>query len=345
MKARTLGKSLLALPIVFRHKVSSRDCPSASCSLQISLSEYCYARYFYSLIKAFAISGYSIRIDAPLSVIYSLSRAGYSEMIFSEGLASVGRFDQPSVTLGSNGKHIEPYDFIPPNSENVFDVPMLQHPLMYSKGYWNQPVIGKQAHSAIFIGNGSDSSYSRSENQDLFRVINRQNLLQLLRRHRRSRQISSAADLHGPSPGEIVIADSKLSGVPMCAFRSTLGSFRFFICAPGAFMPLCHNLVEAISVGCIPILQRNYALLVPGIIDGENSIVFNDEQDFDESLERAFSLSSISAKNMSDQVREFYRSNLTPMSVVGRIIDDATKVVRVLAGERSLAQFRKARSA
>lgn len=345
MNIKSLGKSLFALPTLMRYKANPRSAEHGDPTLQVTLDEFCYSRYFYSLIKCFKVSGYSIRINAPLATIYSLNQSGYSQMIFTEGLVSLGTFEKPKIALGGSGKSLVPYNFLGHGETSVFDVPMLQHPMMYAMGYWDQPVGRQRAHSAIFIGNGKDCSYSRPENEELFHVINRMKLLAMLRGNRRACEVASEKDLHHASSGRIMIADSKNCGVPMERFRNTLGSFRFFVAAPGAFMPLCHNLIEAMSVGCIPILQRNYANLLPGLKGGENSIIFDDERDFHESIEIALSLPESVAQRMSDQVDSFYNKNFSPSSIVDRIADDGTKVVRLLAGERSLARFREARIA
>jgi hypothetical protein len=49
-------------------------------------------------------------------------------------------------------------------------------------------------------------------------------------------------------------------------------------------MPLCHNVIEAMSVGTIPIIQKEYAALYPNLTDNENAVIFNDLEHLDSIL-------------------------------------------------------------
>ena len=57
-----------------------------------------------------------------------------------------------------------------------------------------------------------------------------------------------------------------------------LSKTDFFICPPGFCMPMCHNVIEAMAVGAIPVI--NYPeWFNPTLRHMENCIVFDDRND------------------------------------------------------------------
>ena len=42
-------------------------------------------------------------------------------------------------------------------------------------------------------------------------------------------------------------------------YQRLLVELEFFICLPGLYMPLCHNLYESMTCGCIPLVHVNYS--------------------------------------------------------------------------------------
>ena len=58
--------------------------------------------------------------------------------------------------------------------------------------------------------------------------------------------------------------------------RPTLAKFRYYMAYPGVFMPFSHNVFEAMSVGCIPIIEDKYAdLFQPKLEHLKNSFKFS----------------------------------------------------------------------
>src|SRR5260370_10572567 len=58
----------------------------------------------------------------------------------------------------------------------------------------------------------------------------------------------------------------------------TLSRCEVFLAPPGISMPQCHNIIEAMAVGCIP-LTNYIEWLSPPLTDGVNCFQFRDEND------------------------------------------------------------------
>jgi hypothetical protein len=88
-------------------------------------------------------------------------------------------------------------------------------------------------------------------------------------------------------------------------------------------MPFSHNIIEAMSVGCIPIIEENYALkFQPSFIHLENALIFKHSQEnLVETIDLAFSLGDVKLHEMINNVRNYYSSYLTPKKVIQQLMD------------------------
>ena len=91
---------------------------------------------------------------------------------------------------------------------------------------------------------------------------------------------------------------------------------QFLLTAPGADMPLCHHLIEAIKMKTIPI--SNYANLHHPNIESENYLSFNDYNSLKESIIRALEMNNDGIKTIQDNLEKFYDDNLSPSSFLDK---------------------------
>jgi len=89
----------------------------------------------------------------------------------------------------------------------------------------------------------------------------------------------------------------------------TLAKAHFFIAFPGTTIPFCHNIIEALSVGSIPILA--YAHQMPkGLIDGENCLIYSDKNSFVEKLHLAYNMNASKKYEMSKNAVRYFNDVL-----------------------------------
>lgn len=347
--ARTL-KTARGSVIGLRYGMAARD-PDAAAVRRVTLDirRFQYARYFYSFVKFLTLEGVGVDLRFRPETLHALSRAQYGNMVLSERLVRLGRGRPGDRVLGENSGDVifGPSDFLPSRDPAVYDVPMAQHPLMYARGLWNQALLPEEPRQAVlFIGNSQPGTYSKIENDGVFDVIGRVRLWELLRRSGLSREPAAGDGLSKVVPGTVTLVDSSTHPIAMERFRQTVAGFGFFLCAPGVFMPLCHNLVEAMSVGAIPVIQRSYAALLEPVLEhGRNAIVFDGEEDLVVKVGEALAMDAARIGAMREAVLAYHENHLSPRAVVSRVLDPAVRSIRMLAGERSVALLRERRAA
>jgi len=109
----------------------------------------------------------------------------------------------------------------------------------------------------------------------------------------------------------------------------TVASADFFLCPPGFVMPMCHNTVEAMAVGTIPII--NYPeWFRPGLTHQENCLAFGDADDLICQLHAALAMDRGKIAEMRRSAVQYYERNLTAESFAGRVEASKQHRVRVL---------------
>ena len=128
---------------------------------------------------------------------------------------------------------------------------------------------------------------------------------------------------------EFYFIDGKKFRIPPENWLNVLSSFRFFIATPGMIMPQCHNLVEAISMGVIPILQ-NPSKFLDGLEDNINCLSFTNIDELPSVIHHAISMSENEISRISKNVIQFYKNNIDPLSFMQLIDKSECKRLRLL---------------
>jgi hypothetical protein len=115
-----------------------------------------------------------------------------------------------------------------------------------------------------------------------------------------------------------VIMDQNQPRIHETRWLQTLATSEFFLCPPGFVMPMCHNVIEAMAVGAIPI--TNYPeWLDPHLEHGKNCIAFDDKVDLIDKLNEVLQMDATAIARMRGQVIDYYDQYLTSESFVRRI--------------------------
>lgn len=107
-------------------------------------------------------------------------------------------------------------------------------------------------------------------------------------------------------------------GRPFSEWLFALAASDFFLCLPGRLSVLCHNVYEAMSVGCIPVLQYGH-WFHPALRDGVDCFVYRDETDVCKAVRRALAAPPKQIAEMRERVRSYYREHLADIAVGRRI--------------------------
>ena len=280
------------------------------------------------MLKFFHINGYEIYIDTGIRLFNELRTEPYVDYLFSEKIIRIQKPPETKKKIYLDDHLLSPdyFNFLSktPN-ENIFYVPMSQHPLMYHKGWWNEPIEEVVRKRSLFMaGNFDETAYAPIHQDRLFKIMSRIEVHLFLKKRNLIYDTKNLEELYnfikGISDNKIILINRLDFDVPMNELRSILSTFNFFFALPGVVMPFTHNIVEAMSCGCIPFLQNEYAkMFSPPLIDGKHVIVFEDSANMEDRLNYLFSMGENEVQLMRNEVKIYYNNFLTPASVVKTI--------------------------
>jgi hypothetical protein len=135
----------------------------------------------------------------------------------------------------------------------------------------------------------------------------------------------------------VITASSEVRIEPQ-DWLSTLAMADFFLSPPGIVMPMCHNIIEAMAVGTIPI--TNYPeWLDPHLTHMENCIVFDDRDDLIAEMKQVLEMAPEEIARLRSNVIDYYHTYLRPETFIRRVEASADREVPILMyTERNMAR-------
>ncbi|GHA50432.1 hypothetical protein GCM10007103_34020 [Salinimicrobium marinum] len=235
---------------------------------------------------------------------------------------------------------------------DYFFVPMGQYPLNYrieEKDKWD--LGGSRKKSIFMTGNMDSRFYYKIENFPIFSIVSRRRVYDYLICANIFMKIKSFNDLNNYISGEadngVILIDTQNDfSIDFQNLKKITREFNFYLALPGTIIPYCHNLIEAMSVGCIPIIQRSYAKsLHPELVNGENSLFFETLEGLDEVIRKSFNLSDSEILRIRANVLDYYNSHLTASSVIERIENKKFNKIFIQGGwcsiEKAISSLQK----
>lgn len=345
LRRELLENGLLAYYILLRSTAQNRI-PDGK-YICINLSKNHFGRHLYTFLWAIQSQGYLIKIKKNNRLIKDLVRYQYLRaMLHSEVVLLVKDFgDSASGTvLTDHNLRSDPFQFYPRGKARILAerkhlrIPMLMHPGMYANGFWNQVLPESKRYRAVFFAGNMDKNYSDGKFNDNFEVMSRPEIFKQLQE--KSFPIESYDDLErnlvsGRVEGSIVLVDKTVFSVPQRNMRALLNRFDFYLAMPGASKPMCHNVAEAMSVGCIPIIQKQYADTFPRpLVDGENAVFFSNPSNLQRAIKKALSITRFESQRMRENVFSYYEREMTPEAIMSKVIGRGKGVVVYMSSLR-----------
>ena len=270
------------------------------------------------------------------------------QLIYQEGLIC---FEEAPKTLKNvielNENNLSPDYFseffqLIGKKRNTHHIPIAMHPKFYNKNYWNKDIkrSGKRKKSIFMVGNFGNKFYSeytatpfKSEGRlEVFQHLHKENML---------KEINSWFELNdflkSDDDNVCIILDSNKINIDMGELRNLINGFYFYLALPGSVMPFSHNIIEAMSVGSIPIIHSEYAkMMSPEIKHLKNAIVYDNLEDLSNKIKLAYNLSENELIDLSKNTKEYYNLHLTPKAVVNKIVNGNYNVMYLLAEHLSV---------
>lgn len=304
-----------------------------------------YQRYLYILVKYFFLSGYDVFLKRSLRDLYYINCDIDAFYLLKESKLNIGTPPKNINCTNLDDNKIKPGYFNGLSDQAVktkgYYVPIGFHPVSYFNEFWKVIYEPEQRFNSIFMAGNFSRSYSNEYNEKLFGVSNRNKIKDILQQSIRNYSITNykeAAFIEEMPKKSIVIVDRvKDFQIDPSKMFSLLNKFDFFLALPGLYMPLCHNIIESMSVGCIPFLQEGYAnIFHPPLQDGINCITFKGTDDLNQSIDFLFALDQSSIATLRKGVLNYYSKFLSPESVVSFIVNGNFSKIYLMAEKTSV---------
>ena len=189
------------------------------------------------------------------------------------------------------------YDFLhfdPERSAPALYYPITEHPKYLREGGSLRPAeserekTGKDRKMPVFFaGNIDREVYDRPHFREKYGILNRWETVRYLREdealdgrtafYREYRDFRRDLE-DGLLSQKIVIFDSKSSAIPTDQWPAVLARCRYFLALPGYSQPFCHNVVEAMSAGAVPLLQFP-RMFHPHLEEGRDCIAYENYEE------------------------------------------------------------------
>ena len=186
-------------------------------------------------------------------------------------------------------------------------LPYIMHPSNYL--YPDFKIFEKNI-GILMSGNFEERIYNTKIISDNFGLLNRWEIYTEIRKHKKTLSISGnelVRDLNTRRfKDSLVLMNWQSGAINTEKWRCYLSSADFIFCAPGMTMPMCHNVLEAMSVGVIPILNYPH-WLNPSLKDDFNCLVYQDVSDIRYVIDKALSLTSDKKIEMRKNIIEYYK--------------------------------------
>ncbi|GAA5093176.1 hypothetical protein GCM10023210_23180 [Chryseobacterium ginsengisoli] len=291
-----------------------------------------YHRFFYLLVKFYQLSGYNIRYPMDFAKFRNLrNKDRYLGLIVREkNFLSINKKNLPENVIEIKDDMFSP-DYFSTYFEhnnidkNAFHVPMSFHPFMYNQGIWDNKIdTDRKRFNSIFCYGNFDAKAYLDIKRTEFTVETRVALLDFFQKKENFGSIHGKEDIVSANASfdkKYVFAIKENYAIKMEDIRELLSYFNFYLCCPGVVMPLCHNVIEAMSVGTIPLIQKEYAeVMYPNLEHKVNAIIFDDLNHLKQILQNEiFTYSEHEISIMKNNVLEYYNEYLTPDSLVRHI--------------------------
>jgi hypothetical protein len=231
------------------------------------------------------------------------------------------------------------YYSLPPADHRLF-VPYFAHPDFYRTGLYDvvRGMRGQERNIRIFFaGTLSTSAYSE---EFRFPILSRDKVLgHVLAKFKWA--IKTEVGVNGLRPICImstsdtrdIVDKHKLS---MRDYMDAMSRSDFFICPPGARMPHSHNLIEAMSVGTIPITNYHSYMQPPLTPDG-NCLAFSTVEELERVINCALCMPAPEIKRLREGVISYYDEHIAPESFAKKLMEHSASVSELVVNDETVS--------
>lgn len=289
-------------------------------------------RYYYSLVRDLIDAGFFPVITARRGTLSTFGTSRMKSSLLGERLGVVqspNDLKEPFFLItddpNDSPKHAErivvvDYEWRLRQRENEIAFPFFMHPKIGSvlQSNTNEPRTAR----LFFGGNTEEGKYDKNVIRDTYGMLSRRGMLavaaSVIPAEQTHRPVDTKAWLESADAYSFVLCETQHCKIPQDRWLEALSKADFFLACTGVGMPLCHNLIEALAAGCIPILQYG-SYLTPPLQNQVNSLAFQDAESLSEVLHHINTMSVANIVLLRSNVRAYFDEYLAPGCFVKRL--------------------------
>lgn len=304
--------------------------PIVCCDFSNSAIDAVGGRYYFSLVHDLIYAGYFPVFTARRGTLSTFGTSPLKSLLLPERLGTIRSLDElkESYFLITDDPSAAPkraekvvtvdYEWRVCRIADEIAFPFFMHPWTASI----RPPQPEETSTArlFFGGNTEEEKYDKDVLREVYHMLTRREMLEATAAVTPAFRPQDAASwLASPEFHPFVLCETQHCKIPQQRWLEALGKADFFLACPGVGMPLCHNLIEALAAGSIPILQ--YAAYLPQPLkDKVNCLAFSDAESLRKVIGVALAMSPENIRIMRANVRQHYEEFLAPGSFAKRLI-------------------------
>jgi hypothetical protein len=310
-------------------------------TIYLDLGNSVQDRYMFQLISFFIYGGCSVRFltGKPKNCLAPLE---YARLVYtfknfkiipeppidcSDATICTDRENSPY--LGGNWKRILLLN--PDISADRKDhggalmMPYPMHPILYKRKQHER--LGrfrenKRRVTILFSGNYGEG-YVHSILPDQFGKMSRPEIMALLLASEIPHIVNTREEIdsflyRAGYRNAFILVNTKNVYIDQKNWLDALSKSHFFLAPPGDIRPMCHNIIETMAVGAIPITSYP-EWFHPPLMHRKNCLVFTDKTDLFQKIEMAMGMDGRDIGEMRRQVIHYYDHYLSPESFVNSV--------------------------
>lgn len=297
--------------IIYFGRTNEGDEVNRCKTIYFDVSDNRFDRHLYLFLLFLSKSGYRILLRHRTEMISCLGKYG-RRILFIDSLKLV--FRRPAKNVISladkklRGKILVSDDYFS-HPQNSYHVPYTFHPNYFLKDDFDIDLTKTRRITCFFSGNIEPDEYDRRELPLLFGISSRYQVIKYIKSEFQTEGYLEAGEQY------IVINDVRKRSIDLSSYLKALSESNFFLSVPGVVMPQCHNIVEGMRCGTIPITQYPN-VFYPVLNHGQNCLVFSDLRDLAILLRSLGDISRERIEIMRKSVLEYYQLYLSINGVV-----------------------------
>lgn len=288
-------------------------------------------RYYFSMVRDVIDAEYFPVFVAHRATVSTFGTSRMKSVLLGERLGTVPTLDalqQPFFLL--TDRSVQPpalaektvtvsYETRLCRGPDEIGFPVFVHPQLEGTLPFRYDVAASRPARLFFGGNTEQGKYDKDVIRDLYKMLTRREMLAAAAKEIPPHRPADAATwLASTDFHPFVMCETQHCWIPRERWLEALSKGDFFLAAPGVGMPLCHNLIEALAAGAIPILQ--YADYLPNpLTDGENCLSFHNADDLRKILQEIQTMPQARIVELRTAVRKYFDAILAPGQFAKRL--------------------------